>query len=111
MFFTLSKILGFFAAPSNVIITVALLGVLLMGTRFARTGRRLAIGGLLLLAVVGFSPLGNALLLPLEQRFPPWDAMRGAPDGIVVLGGAVTPDVSTARSAVTLNEAAERMTV
>ena len=35
---------------------------------------------------------------------------RGAPDGIVVLGGAITPDVSHARDAVALNEAAERMT-
>jgi uncharacterized SAM-binding protein YcdF (DUF218 family) len=33
------------------------------------------------------------------------------PEGIVVLGGAITPDVSAARNAVTLNEAAERVTV
>ncbi len=25
----------------------------------------------------------------LESRFPPWDPARGAPDGIVVLGGAI----------------------
>ena len=47
----------------------------------------------------------------MEQRFPPWDASRGAPDGIVVLGGAITLDVSAARGAVALNEAAERITV
>ena len=35
---------------------------------------------------------------------------RGAPDGIVVLGGAISPDVSAARDAVALNEAAERIT-
>ncbi len=35
---------------------------------------------------------------------------RGAPDGIVVLGGAVTADVAAARNDVALNEAAERMT-
>jgi uncharacterized SAM-binding protein YcdF (DUF218 family) len=69
------------------------------------------VGGLLVLAIIGLSPLGNALILPLEQSFPAWDAARGAPDGIVVLGGAISPDVSTARNAVALNEAAERMTV
>jgi uncharacterized SAM-binding protein YcdF (DUF218 family) len=29
------------------------------------------------------------LIIPLEDRFPPWDAARGAPDGIIVLGGAI----------------------
>ena len=68
------------------------------------------VASLIALAVLGYSPIGNALIIPLEQRFPPWDAARGAPDGIVVLGGAISPDVSTARNDVALNEAAERMT-
>jgi uncharacterized SAM-binding protein YcdF (DUF218 family) len=59
---------------------------------------------------VGLSPLGNALMLPLEQRFPPWDPSRGPPAGIVVLGGGVSPNVSVARGVVALNEAAERIT-
>jgi uncharacterized SAM-binding protein YcdF (DUF218 family) len=110
MFFLLSKILGFFALPSNLLITFALLGVLLLPTRFARAGRGLAATSILLLAVVGFSPLGNILILPLEQRFPPWDDARGAPHGIIVLGGALTPAVSAGRGTIELNEAAERMT-
>jgi uncharacterized SAM-binding protein YcdF (DUF218 family) len=110
MFFVFSKVLGFFAIPSNFIIVSGLLGALLLWTRFARAGRRLAIGSLILLALLGLSPIGNALILPLEQRFPRWDTSRGAPDGIVILGGAITPDVSTARSEVALNEAAERIT-
>ena len=64
----------------------------------------------MLIAVAGLSPLGNALILPLEQRFPPWDASRGPPDGIVMLGGAISPNVSAARGVVALNEAAERIT-
>ena len=65
----------------------------------------------MLLAVFGLSPVGNALIVPLEERFPPWDHGRGAPHGIVVLGGALSPDVSHARNTVALNEAAERLTV
>jgi uncharacterized SAM-binding protein YcdF (DUF218 family) len=49
---------------------------------------------ILLLAVAGFTPLGNFLLAPLEDRFPAWDASKGAPDGIVVLGGPIDPDLS-----------------
>jgi len=111
MFFPLSKILGFFAIPSNLLISIGVLGLLLLPTRFARAGRGLAFASLILLAVVGLSPIGNALIIPLEQRFPPWDAARGAPNGIIVLGGAVSPDVSASRDEVALNEAAERLTV
>jgi uncharacterized SAM-binding protein YcdF (DUF218 family) len=111
MFFVLSKILGFFAIPSNLVMMVALLGAALVRTRYARAGWRLLIGGLVALAVIGLSPLGNALILPLEQRFPPWEAGQGVPDGIVVLGGAISPDVSAARNSLALNEAAERVTV
>jgi uncharacterized SAM-binding protein YcdF (DUF218 family) len=111
LFFSLSKILGFFALPSNLIITVGIVGALLLRTRFARAGWRMVIGCLIGLSIAGFSPLGNVLVMGLEERFPAWDASRGAPDGIVVLGGAVTPDVSAGRKTPTLNEAAERMTV
>lgn len=111
MFFPASKILGFFAIPSNVLICIGVIGLLLLPTRFARAGRVLAFASLILLAILGLSPLGNALIIPLEERFPPWDASRGAPDGIIVLGGAISPDVSAAREEVALNEAAERLTV
>jgi uncharacterized SAM-binding protein YcdF (DUF218 family) len=109
MFFTLSKILGLFAIPSNLLIAIGLVGLILLCTRFTRLASWLIVTSLVLIAVAGLSPLGNALVLPLEQRFPPWDASRGAPDGIVVLGGAISPDVSASRGAVALNEAAERI--
>jgi uncharacterized SAM-binding protein YcdF (DUF218 family) len=111
MFFVLSKVLGFFAIPSNLVISLGLFGLLLWPTRFARTGRRLAAASLMVLAILGLSPVGNALIIPLEQRFPPWEAAHGAPDGIIVLGGMITPDVSAARHDVVLNESAERVTV
>ncbi len=110
MFFILSKILGFFALPSNVLIVIGLVGLALLCTRFTRFASWLVVTSVVLIAVAGLSPLGNTLILPLEQRFPAWDASRGAPDGIVVLGGAITPDISAARGAVALNKAAERVT-
>jgi uncharacterized SAM-binding protein YcdF (DUF218 family) len=110
MFFILSKVLGFFASPSNLMIALGLLGIGLLPTRLARAGRRLMVASLIALAALGLSPLGNALIIPLEQRFPPWDDTRGPPDGIVVLGGAIVPDVSEARHEVALDEAAERIT-
>jgi hypothetical protein len=55
------------------------------------------VASIVLLATWGLSPLGNALMLPLENRFPPWSAAHGAPDGIVVLGGALDTVVAPAR--------------
>jgi uncharacterized SAM-binding protein YcdF (DUF218 family) len=109
MFFLLSKILGFFSYPSNIFIAIGLAGLLLLLTRYVRLASWLIVTSLVLFAVAGLSPLGNALILPLEQRFPPWDAARGVPDGIVVLGGAISPEVSAARGTIALNEAAERI--
>jgi hypothetical protein len=56
MFFPLSKILGFVAIPSNLVICIGFLGLLLLPTRFARIGRTLAFASLILLAILGLSP-------------------------------------------------------
>jgi uncharacterized SAM-binding protein YcdF (DUF218 family) len=110
MFFVLAKILGFFALPSNVLIVLGLIGVVLMATRFSRAGRLLAGASLVLVAAMGLTPIGNVLILPLEQRFPPFDHSGRAPDGIVVLGGAFDATVSHGRGEVALTDAGDRMT-
>jgi len=94
MFFILSKTAAFLLLPSNLLIVLALFGTVLLATRFRRAGMRLMVGSLVLLAFAGFSPLGNLLAHGLEKRFPPWDSSRGTPDGIVVLGGAISPVLS-----------------
>ena len=53
MFFVVSKIVGFFAIPSNLVMSIGIVGLLLLLTRFARAGRRLAFGSLILLAILG----------------------------------------------------------
>lgn len=80
-----------------------------MATRFAALGRKLAATTLVLLALAAFSPLGNLLLYPLESRFPPWDPSRGAPDGIIVLGGSVDTDLSAAHRTPVVAHAADRL--
>jgi len=80
-----------------------------MLTRFAALGRKLAVTTLVLLALAAFSPLGNLLLYPLESRFPKWDPSRGAPDGIIVLGGSVDTDLSAAHQMPVVSHAADRL--
>jgi uncharacterized SAM-binding protein YcdF (DUF218 family) len=109
LFFVLSKTLGLMLLPTNFLIGVGLLGAILLATRFASFGRKLMVASVVLLAICGFSPLGKLLLYPLESRFPPWDAARGAPDGIVVLGGSIDADLSAAHGAAIVRTAADRI--
>lgn len=110
MFFALSKVLGFLATPSNAIGLIGVLGLLLLLTRFRRVATACLGASVILLLICGLGPVGDALMLPLSERFPPWQERGGAPAGIVVLGGAISPGVSAARNTVELNAAAERMT-
>src|SRR6478752_1007663 len=109
LFFILSKTLGALLLPTNLLIGIGVVGAILMVTRFATLGRRLVIASVLLLVVCGLSPLGTLLLYPLEQRFPPWDAARGAPDGIIVLGASIEADLSAAHGTPVVRSSPDRV--
>ena len=109
MFFLLSKTIGIMLLPTNFLIGIGLLGASCWPRGGRSLGRRLMIVSVVLLAICGFSPLGNWLLYPLEARFPPWDAARGAPDGIVVLGGSIDADLSAAHGVAVFTQAADRI--
>jgi uncharacterized SAM-binding protein YcdF (DUF218 family) len=109
LFFFLSKTVGHLLLPTNFLIGLGVLGAVLLLTRFSRAGRRLMLLSIVLLAIAGFSPLGNWLLYPLEQRFPPCDVTNRAPDGIIVLGGSIDSDLSEARHGAVVRTAADRI--
>lgn len=109
MFFTLSKTIAPFVLPSNLFFTIGLAGIILMATRWRPAGVGLAVTGILLLAVAGYFPIGPLLIHPLEDRFPPWDASHGAPDGIIVLGGVIAPGLTLDRGSPAVPRAAGRL--
>jgi uncharacterized SAM-binding protein YcdF (DUF218 family) len=110
MFFYLAKGLWFLLQPSTLIALLIGYGAILIWTGWARWGRRFVSIGAVLLLVAGLSPLGNALILPLEDRFPRADLQAPPPPtGFIILGGAEDRLVGTARNVPALNEAAERM--
>jgi uncharacterized SAM-binding protein YcdF (DUF218 family) len=108
MFFVLSKVAGFFAVPSNLIALAGVAGLCLLLAARRRAGLGLLIVSTVLLAIAGFSPLGNVLLLGLTERFPQWQS-DGTPDGIIVLGGAIDSEASVARDSIELDASAERI--
>lgn len=110
MFFYLAKALWFVLQPSTLIALLIGYGSILIWTGWARWGRRFVTVGAILLLLAGLSPLGNALILPLEDRFPRTDLdAPPPPTGFILLGGAEDRLVGTARKAPTLNEAGERI--
>ncbi len=109
MFFVLSKVLWVAAAPTNLLLGLALAGA---GAALAgrRWGLRLALGALAALALCGVLPVGRLMLRPLEDRFPLPSLEGPAPAGIVVLGGAIDQVIGAARGPVTVADAATRLT-
>ncbi|WP_342106698.1 YdcF family protein [Methylobacterium sp. SI9] len=107
-FFPLSKVVYFLITPSNFFIFAVLIGVLLLVARLRRTGSILALLGAAGLALGGLAPLSEAVLLPLEQRFPAFPTDGPAPTGIIVLGGGIEAGLSEARAQVIVNDAGER---
>ena len=111
MFFVLSKTAALLLVPSNLLLLIGLAGLTFLTAGRRRLGKVLSLTSLGLFLIAGFSPLGDTLNYVLENRFPVWDPARGTPDGIIVLGGAISPTVSKVRGQVTLSDAAERVTI
>jgi uncharacterized SAM-binding protein YcdF (DUF218 family) len=110
MFFLLSKIVNFFSLPSNALVMVCVLGlVLLLVTPFQRTAKSILTLGLGLLLIFGLSPAANLLMLPLTERFPAWKSDGRSPDGIIVLGGAIDAEVTAERGSLEMDASGERI--
>lgn len=110
MFFVLSKTLWFLLQPSSLIAFMIAAGAGLACTSMHRLGFRLLVSSIVMLFALGLSPLGGAMILPLEERFPrPELSPSDKIDGIIVLGGGEDPRVGDLRGVLSVNEAGERL--
>lgn len=114
MFYTLSKVLTFLLQPSSALWLALAAGFFLREwrPRWHRTGLVVSVISLVALFIAGLSPVSNALLLPLEDRFPAGqvNSVKKPVTGIIVLGGAEDGWISSGRGGLAVNEAAERIT-
>jgi len=108
--FIASKILWMLAAPSTVLLLLAWLGVILLLRRNRGAGFACLFISLGVFSLIALFPVGPLLMGPLENRFPTVTTLPANVTGIIVLGGAVKPDISQARGIPSLNGDAERMT-
>jgi uncharacterized SAM-binding protein YcdF (DUF218 family) len=107
--FWLSKTFWIVAAPANFALIAAVVGVLLLWTRWRALGRWLASFGIIILVGLAVLPIGPWLSWPLESRFATPDPMPAQVDGIILLGGAESVSQTRARGIVAVNGAADRL--
>lgn len=108
MSFFIGKLAWLVLKPSNLLALVFGFGLLLRLLGRRRSGRVLMGAALVAFLLAAVLPIGAWLLSPLENRFPA-PALPERVDGIIVLGGAIEPGLSTDRKALSLNGDAERL--
>jgi uncharacterized SAM-binding protein YcdF (DUF218 family) len=90
MFYPISKAVWLLAAPSSALILITAAATVWAALRPSKWAAWLAAAGACSLLIGGFTPVGYWLTLPLENRFPQWEAgSQSIVDGIIVLGGEV----------------------
>lgn len=112
MFFA-GKLLALLTQPLGWVIGLLLLA-LLNHRRHPARSRRLTVCALLVLILIGWQPLPDALIRHLEHQYPavPAQASLEQYHGVVVLGGALeSARIWQGNGQVALNAAAERMTM
>ena len=109
MYLWASATLSAAADPATFSLGGMLIGAALLWTPWARLGRWLtAVGGLMVFAMVGL-PISSWLTANLENRYSVPSPMPVRVDGIIVLGGSVSPGLTARRNQPILNDNSERL--
>jgi uncharacterized SAM-binding protein YcdF (DUF218 family) len=107
MVFVLGKLGWLLLRPSNLLLLLALIGLLGLWRRRPWAPRLLA-ASLAVTAACVLLPVGNWLTVPLENRFPRPPALPEQVDGVVFLGGGIDGTVTFARGVPSFGETMER---
>ncbi|MCW8969892.1 MAG: YdcF family protein [Rhodospirillales bacterium] len=109
MFFYLSKILWFVVEPGNLLLIILCVGVVLLWTPWRTAGKWGVTLAAVLAVFMATTPAGKMLIGVLEDRIERPESLPDAVDGVIVLGGVVSPALSDARGEASLNGASERL--
>ena len=110
VFFLASKVIWALISPDSLIVILGVSAWIAAIVKWQRISRSLLASCALLLVLIGFFPVGEWLIAPLENRFTTNAALPSELDGIIVLGGAISPRMSNIWQQPELDSAADRLT-
>lgn len=107
LFFFAAKLFWALARPETWILLLLVVSARALWRERLRAGRRFLLTGIALTLAIGILPIGEALLRPLETRFPASPEVT-APLGIIVLGGGEDGRTMRASGLPEVNDAGDR---
>lgn len=110
MIYVLSKLFWIVAQPINLIVILVLLWPVLNVLGYRRAGPAFLKAALAILVSITMLPIGQMLLIPLEDRFPRAEKLPDKLAGIIVLGGSIEAELSEQRGFSVFGNALERLT-
>jgi len=109
VFFLASKVIWALISPDSLIVILGVSAWIAAILKWQRVSRSLLASCALLLVLIGFFPVGEWLIAPLENRFTTNAALPSEVDGIIVLGGAILPRLSNTWQQPEVNGSADRL--
>lgn len=109
MFFYVSKLLSFLLHPGNLIVFLLVIAFLLSWAGRVKFAKYIFMVITLVSVIVSTIPFGNMLGRELEGRFPQPIPLPSEVDGIIVLSGAVHPQLSNEHNQLVLQSNVERL--
>jgi len=109
MFFYLSKFLWFIVVPGNLIVLGLLIGIALLWTRWQHFAKGLLCLITLTILFISIVPVGLVAVSVLEDRFSKPQIGDKEINGIIVLGGVISPSLSVSRGELSFGTATERL--
>lgn len=105
---SLNMLVGTLTAPSTILCLMFATGCMWLVVSRRRHGLSLIVAGTVALVAIGILPISSLMVIPLEDRFPA-PVLPAHVDGIVVLGGSISPKLSLARGRPAVRDASERL--
>ena len=109
VFFLASKVIWALISPDSLIVILGVSAWIAAILKWQRILRSVLASCALLLLLIGFFPVGEWLIAPLENRFTTNAALPSEVDGIIVLGGAILPRLSNTWQQPEVNGSADRL--
>jgi uncharacterized SAM-binding protein YcdF (DUF218 family) len=105
---SLNMLVGTLTAPSTILCLMFVTGCVWLVVSRRRHGLSLIVAASVALIAIIVLPISSLMVIPLEDRFPT-PTLPVRVDGIVVLGGSISPKLSLARGRPAVRDASERL--